>query len=93
MDPAWIALIGTVFGGVGLKVIEHWLGKTRVKIDDATTIRNELRTALAEEKQENVQLSQDVDRWRDAYYDLRDQHVAIQMKLTMAIEEAREEEK
>jgi len=75
LDPAWIALIGTVCGGMGLKVLESWLGRNKVKIDEATTLRNELRQEIADLRAENRELEKEVDRWRMDYYDLRDKAV------------------
>lgn len=68
LDPAWIAFLGAAFGGAGLKVTEHWLGKNRVKIDDASNIRNELRASVTELKTENAQLEEQVNTWRGKYY-------------------------
>lgn len=70
MDPTLIALIGTVMGGVGLKVVEHYLGKSKVRIDDATQIRNELRLEIDALRAENRQLEVEVDKWREDYYNI-----------------------
>jgi hypothetical protein len=43
MDTAWIALIGTFFGGAGLKIVESFLSKGQGKVDAATAMRDELR--------------------------------------------------
>lgn len=74
VDPAWIALIGTLCGGIGLKVIEHWLGKSKVKMDEATKLRDELRIQMAEQKEEIKSLEAEVDKWRNEYYNLRDSY-------------------
>lgn len=52
MDPAWIALISTFVGGIGLKLAEKWLARGQVRQDTATALREELRKeslALREE--------------------------------------------
>lgn len=69
LDPTVVALVGTIMGGVGLKVAEHWLGKNRVRIDDASRIRDELRLELTAVRAENRQLEADVEKWRSQYYD------------------------
>lgn len=89
LDPAWIALIGTIFGGAGLKAAESWLGKNRVKVDDATRIRDELRLEITAQREEIKQLETDVDKWRDEYYNLRDKYVELQTELTLALEKIR----
>lgn len=91
LDPAWVALIGTIFGGVGLKVIEHWLGKNKVRYDDATQIRNELRMEIAEQREEIKDLETLVHKWRADYYDLRDKHIAVQTELTLALRRIKDE--
>lgn len=75
LDPAWIALIGTLCGGIGLKLLEYWLGRSKVKIDEATKIRDELRRDMEALRTENRQLELDVDKWRREYYDLRDKNI------------------
>lgn len=77
LDPAWIALIGTVFGGVGFKIIEALLGRTGVKDTTATNLRSELRTDLTAIKteleklrKEARELDHEVDQWRTKYFSL-----------------------
>lgn len=91
-DPAWIiALIGTIFGGVGLKLVEHWLGRSKIKVDDAARIRDELRLEITAQRAEIKQLEADVDKWREEYYNLRDKYVALQTELTLALQSIRNE--
>lgn len=91
LDPAWIALVATICGGVGLKVTEHWLGRNKVKVDDAARIRDELRLEITANKEEIKQLEADVAKWRDEYYDLRDKYVELQTQLTIAIEKIKKD--
>lgn len=86
LDPAWIALIGTVCGGVGLKLAEHWLGRSRVKVDDAAKIRDELRIEITTQREEIKALEAEVNKWRSEYYDLRDEYVKMQTELTLALQ-------
>lgn len=86
LDPAWIALAGTICGGVGLKVAEHWLGRNRVRADDATQIRDELRTEITTQREEIKQLEKSVDDWKREYYDLRDKYIQLQTELTLALQ-------
>lgn len=85
LDPAWIALIGTLCGGIGLKMAEHWLGRNKVKVDDAARLRDELRLEITAQREEIKQLEADVDKWRKEYYDLRDKFAALQAELTLAL--------
>lgn len=90
MDPAWIALIGTVFGGVGLKVAESWLGRNKVRNDDALQIRDELRLEITAQRTQVQHLEAEVDRWRTEYYNLRDEYVKLQTELMLALERVRD---
>lgn len=90
MDPTVVALIGTIMGGVGLKVVESWLGKNRVKIDDAAKIRDELRLEIGSLKSEitalraeNKQLENDVDKWRNEYFNMYADIVAVKTELQL----------
>ena len=85
LDPAWIALIGTLCGGIGLKMAEHWLGRNKVKVDDAARLRDELRLEITAQREEIKSLEADVDKWRKEYYDLRDKFAALQAELTLAL--------
>lgn len=77
MDEAWLALAGTVFGGVGLKVIESLLGRSSRKDTTAHQFRDELRTELIlmrtemdKLRTELHKLDGEVDGWRTKYFSL-----------------------
>lgn len=89
IDPAWIALIGTIFGGIGLKFAEKWLGRSKERTDDAAQIRDELRIEITSQRAEIKELELEVERWRTEYYNLRDAHVKVQTDLTLALQNIR----
>lgn len=91
LDPAWIALIGTLCGGLGLKVVEHWLGRSKVKVDDASKIRDELRVEITAQREEIRTLEAAVDKWRSEYYDLKEEYMKSQTQLTIALEKIKSE--
>lgn len=91
MDAAWIALTGTVAGSVGLRVVEHFLTRNKVKVDDAARIRDELRLEITTQREEIKQLEADAIKWRDEYYNLRDKYVELQTELTLALRTLRDE--
>lgn len=70
MSEAWIALVGTVFGGAGLKITEQFLGRNKVRDDTATALRDELRKELSEAREEADQLREEADKWRQRYYSM-----------------------
>jgi hypothetical protein len=43
ISEGWLALFGALLGGSGLKILEAWLNRSKVKEDSATELRNELR--------------------------------------------------
>lgn len=85
LDPAWIALIGTLCGGVGLKLAEHWLGRNKVRTDDAARIRDELRLEITTQREEIRQLELDANKWREEYFNLKEKYINLQTELTLAL--------
>ena len=91
LDPAWIAFLGAAFGGAGLKVTEHWLGRNRVKIDDASQIRDELRQEITSQREEIRALEAEVHKWREEYYALRDKYMTLQLEMLQKVENIKNE--
>lgn len=91
LDPTVVALIGTIMGGVGLKVAEHWLGRNKVKVDDATSLRNELRQEITAQREEIRQLEQEVNKWRNEYYAMYEKYIRLQTDLTIALQKIKAE--
>lgn len=83
MDPAVIALVGTVFGGVGLKVAESWLGRSKVKVDDAARLRDELRLEITAQREEIKQLEEARDKWREESYRLKSELMRMETEVTL----------
>lgn len=77
LDTAWIALIGTVFGGAGLKVIEKVLSKGMVKDDIATNLRTELRKDATELRAELKVVEHELDNWKVKYFELLQQFIEL----------------
>lgn len=74
---AWLALAGTVFGGVGLKIIESFLGRNKSKEDVAYRFRDELRAEILllrtehdKLQREAAALRKEIDEWRNKYFKL-----------------------
>lgn len=85
ITTAWIALIGTVLGGVGLKFVEHWLSRSKVRDDTAAQLRNELRTEIQGLKAELNNVESDLDKWRGKYYELMDNFIKVKSELETAM--------
>jgi chromosome segregation ATPase len=90
LDAGWVALIGTVFGGAGLKFAEHWLSRGRVRIDDASKIRDELRGEIVANREEIKSIEAEVEKWRAEYYNMRDKYIQLQTELTIALEKIKD---
>ncbi|ASR76616.1 hypothetical protein SEA_TRIBUTE_225 [Streptomyces phage Tribute] len=85
ITTAWIALIGTVLGGVGLKFVEHWLSRSKVRDDTAAQLRTELRTEIQGLKTELNNVESDLDKWRGKYYELMDNFIKVKSELETAM--------
>lgn len=85
LDPAWIALIGTIVGSVGLKLLEHFLGKAKIKVDEASKIRDELRLEITALRDEVNKLETEVNNWREKYLDLRDTYSNLNTEYKLAL--------
>lgn len=70
INEAYLSLAGTVFGGVGLKIVESFLSKKKRREDVATNLRDELRTENQSLRDELHRMEASVDEWRDKYYAL-----------------------
>lgn len=60
----WLAFMGTLLGGTGVKILEYFLGKGKAKADIATAIRDELRKDIKDLQQRVDELEEDNDKWR-----------------------------
>lgn len=67
-NPAVLALLGAVFGGVGVKVVEVFFLRSIKKIDIAGQIREELRGDITYYRGEIRRLQDDLDLWKSRYY-------------------------
>ena len=93
MNDAWIILIGTLFGGAGLKIVESWLSRSKDQQDHGQQIREELRIEimalrdqLQKSREEEARLEAEIELWRSKYYDLRDVYSKAQTELFLAVE-------
>lgn len=79
VNQAWLALIGAILGGSGLKVIEYWLNKSKTKDDTATDFRNELRTDIKDLREELRKTEEELEKWRLKYYQLMDEYIKFKL--------------
>lgn len=77
MDVAWIALIGTLAGGAGLKIVESILARGGKKRDDATAMREELRKDQAALKEELRTAEKELDLWKEKYFLLFQEYIEV----------------
>lgn len=82
---AWLVLIGTLFGGAGLRYVDHWLSKRKVALDEGAAWRKELREEVTAQKTEIDDLEAQVEVWRAKYYDLRDAYTELKVQLELAL--------
>lgn len=69
-NEAWLALIGALLGGSGLKFIEHWLSRTKIQDDSAAAFRKELRDEVIYLREELRKAEVQLDEWQAKYFAL-----------------------
>jgi hypothetical protein len=77
MDTAWIALVGTVFGGAGLKIIESFLSRGQGRADVASAMREELRKESTSLREEMRVVEKDLDAWKEKYFLLLQEYLEL----------------
>lgn len=92
-NAGFVALVGTLFGGAGLKLTEAWLGKARERSDAGAQIRDELRkeidglrAQLDKADAEEQRLEKQVEEWREKYWALREEKQTVVTELTIVME-------
>lgn len=85
INQAYLALAGAILGGSGLKFVESWLNRSKVKEDIATTFRNELREEVKSLREELRAVEQEVEKWRAKYYETYEELIAAKAQLEAAI--------
>lgn len=85
INQAWLALIGALLGGSGLKVIEHWLNRSKIKEDTAAQMRTELRDEIKNLREELRSVEDELDKWRGKYYELMDEFMKAKVDLASAL--------
>lgn len=65
-----IALLGTLFGGAIVKLIDRIYSIKERKLSDSFDVRKELREEILQIKQELRQLQRELDKWKKIYYEL-----------------------
>ncbi len=90
ISQAWLALLGALLGGSGLKFIEHWLNRSKVKEDAAAQMRTELRDEIKILREELRTVEDELDKWRGKYYELMDEFMKAKGDLAEALRKAQE---
>jgi hypothetical protein len=91
VQEAWIGLAGTILGGAGFKIIEHWLTAASRRDKTALEIREELREDVLSLRQELKEVETDLDNWRSKYYDLLEKFIEVKTNLEVALKQIQEE--
>jgi uncharacterized coiled-coil DUF342 family protein len=85
INQAYLALIGALMGGSGLKFVESWLNRSKVKDDAASAFRNELRDEVKNLRDELRSVEAEVEKWRQKYYETYEQLIAANSALEVAL--------
>jgi GrpB-like predicted nucleotidyltransferase (UPF0157 family) len=92
MDTAWIALIGTLFGGVVLKIVESVLARGSKKSDTATAMRDELRKESTSLREELRAVEKELDAWKEKYFLLLQDYLEIKSAIVHEPKEPKKDE-
>ncbi len=90
IPQAWLALIGALLGGSGLKFIEHYLSKPKIKEDTATQFRNELREEMKTLKEELREAEKGLDEWKIKYFTLLEEFSRAKIERDEALHKIQE---
>lgn len=98
-NPGFVALVGTLFGGAGLKAVEGYFGRAKERSTEEASLREELRKNIADLRTqldradaEELRLETSIDDWREKYYALRDEHTKIVTELTLTLQRLKDVE-
>lgn len=88
MDAAILALLGTIFAGVGLELVRALLSRGQKRVDAATELRQELRqegetlkAEAAKLREEIRQVEKELDAWKEKYFLLLQEYLEIKNQL------------
>lgn len=74
----WMPLLIAVFGGAGVKIISVFVSKSGKKIDMEAEIRKELRDVVKAQDDKIQELNNEVDVWKQKYYEVLNQLVGME---------------
>lgn len=84
-----VGLAGVLFGGVGLKVVEAWLNRSKDKDNSQLEMRKELRSEIATKlaeidnlRKQLQEIEDELDQWREKYYTLREEFLELKFSRT-----------
>lgn len=88
MEPGLVfALLGTMFGGVGVKAVDRFLGRKKEQHDIASEMRDELREEIAGLKSDVVLLKEEVKEWRGKYYAILEQFILVKGEIDYTLQQ------
>lgn len=91
VTTALIAVIGTIFGGAGLKIVESLLLRRKDKDTTATDLRTELREDIRYLREELKKAETELDEQRRKHLELMQEYLDVKSKLDEALSEIKEQ--
>lgn len=88
---AIIAVVGTVFGGAGLKLVESLLLRRKDKDTTATDLRAELREDIKYLREELKKAETELDDQRRKHLQLMQEYLDVKSKLDEALDDIKEQ--
>lgn len=90
MFEQWVPLLVAIFGGVGVKLVEVLVTRSGKKIDMEAEIRKELRDVVRDQDSKIQALMDEVDVWKQKYYEILEQLVGYE-RLKVKYEEMKKQ--
>lgn len=85
IDPAWLAFLAAVGGGMGVKLLEISTESLRNKRRLRQEEEARVEAQLAALKNEVKTLEDELDKWKESYYSLKDEYLQIKTELQINI--------
>lgn len=78
-----LAAISAIVAGLGVKLIDLFINRGSVRIDEAQQIRLELREEAKKRAEEISELKDELFTWKERYYDILHQYEEVKLELEM----------
>lgn len=76
-----IGVVGAIFGGIGVRIVDKMLSRRSDAFTEAEKIRSELRSEVDVLKEEISILQEDVVKWRELYWKVYEEAAQLRVEV------------